>query len=63
MKKALLVISIMFAFGITAMGCATKGDLQRAQAQEQQANLKADEALKAAQEAKEAAAILLPGRQ
>ena len=53
MKKRLLVIAALFVFGITAMGCATKGDLQRVQAQEQQDNLKADQALKASQEANE----------
>ena len=55
MKKRLLVISTMFLFGITIMGCATKGDLAKMQAQEQQTNLKADQALKASQEANETA--------
>jgi murein lipoprotein len=53
MKKSLLVISIVFVFGIAVAGCATKGDLERVQAQEQQINLKADQALKASQEANE----------
>lgn len=53
MKKTLLVISIMFVFAITAAGCATKGDLEKVQANEQQLNLKADQALKASQEANE----------
>jgi regulator of protease activity HflC (stomatin/prohibitin superfamily) len=56
MKKSLFVISTVFIFGIMVMGCATKGDLEKAQAQEQQTNMKADEAIKAAQEAKDAAA-------
>ena len=54
MKKNLFVISTILVFGITAAGCATKGDLERVQAQEQQTNLKADQALKASQEATEA---------
>ncbi len=56
MKRSLFAIATVFVFGIGAVGCATKGDLQKAQAQEEQINLKADEALKASQEAKEAAA-------
>ncbi len=56
MKKSLLVISTVFVFGIMVMGCATKGDLEKSQAQQQQINLKADEAIKASQEAKENAA-------
>jgi murein lipoprotein len=55
MKKNLLAILAVFAFGITVMGCATKGDLEKVQAQEQQMNLKADQALKASQEANESA--------
>ncbi|OPY62277.1 MAG: hypothetical protein A4E57_04023 [Syntrophorhabdaceae bacterium PtaU1.Bin034] len=53
MKKTLVVISTMFVFGISVMGCATKGDLEKVQAQEQQTSLKADEALKASREANE----------
>ncbi len=53
MKKSFLVISAIFFFGITVMGCATKGDLAKMRAQEQQTNLKADQALKASQEANE----------
>ena len=56
MKKSLFAISTVFVFGIMLMGCATKGDLQKAQAQEQQTSLKADEAIKASQEAKDSAA-------
>lgn len=51
MKKALMVISIVFVFGITMAGCATKSDLAKMQADDQQINLKADQALKASQEA------------
>lgn len=53
MKKALMVISIVFVFGITMAGCATKSDLAKMQADDQQINLKADQALKASQEANE----------
>jgi murein lipoprotein len=53
MKKTLLAISIVFVFGVAVVGCATKGDLEKMQAQEQQTNLKADQALKASQEANE----------
>jgi len=55
MKKSLLVISTMFVLSITLMGCATKGDLQKMQAEDQQINMKADEALKASQDANAAA--------
>ncbi len=41
---------------MTFMGCATKGDLEKMQAQDQQMNMKIDEALKSAQNANEAAA-------
>jgi hypothetical protein len=56
MKRSLFAISTVFVFGIMLMGCATKGDLEKAQAQGQQTSLKADEAIKASQEAKDAAA-------
>ena len=52
MKKSLFVISAVFIFGIMLIGCATKGDLEKAQAQGQQNSMKADEAIKASQEAK-----------
>jgi murein lipoprotein len=55
MKKSLLVISTVLTFGVAVMGCATKGDLDRMQAREQQLNLKTDQALKASQEANETA--------
>jgi len=55
MKGSLFVISTVLVFGIALMGCATKGDLEKAQAQGQQTSLKADEAIKASQEAKETA--------
>jgi membrane protein involved in colicin uptake len=53
MIKTLLVLSTIILFGITIMGCATKGDLAKVQAQGQQTNLKADQALKTSQEANE----------
>ena len=53
MTKALLAFSTVILFGITAMGCATKGDLAKVQAQGQQTNLKADQALKTSQETNE----------
>ncbi|OPY13231.1 MAG: hypothetical protein A4E66_00864 [Syntrophus sp. PtaB.Bin001] len=56
MKKGLWLISIIFVFSMTFMGCATKGDLEKMQAQDQQMNMKIDEALKSAQNANEAAA-------
>jgi len=55
MKKSLWVISILFVLA-TLVGCATKGDLERVQANEQQINMKADQALKESRDAKEAAA-------
>ena len=55
MKKSLLVLSIMLILAITLMGCATTGDLEKLQRQENQTNLKADQALQAAQDANAAA--------
>ncbi len=55
MKKSLLAISIMFVLSLTLTGCATKGDLEKVQAENQQLNMKADEALKESQDAKAAA--------
>ena len=51
MKKSLLVISMMLVFAISLMGCATTGDLEKMQAQEKEINAKADQALKASQDA------------
>lgn len=56
MKKSLLAISIMFVLSLTLTGCATKGDLEKVQAENQQLNMKADQALKESQDAKAAAA-------
>lgn len=56
MKKSLWLISIMFVLSMSFMGCATKGDLEKMQAQDQQMNMKIDEALKSSQNANEAAA-------
>ena len=53
MKKSLWVLSIMLALAITLTGCATTRDLEKMQAQENQINAKADQAL---QDAKAAAA-------
>jgi len=50
-----LAISIMFVLSLTLTGCATKGDLEKVQAENQQLNMKADEALKESQDAKAAA--------
>ncbi|OPY86349.1 MAG: hypothetical protein A4E72_01690 [Syntrophus sp. PtaU1.Bin208] len=54
MKKSLLVFSILFVLASLA-GCATKGDLEKVQANEQQINMKADQAIKESQDAKAAA--------
>jgi murein lipoprotein len=51
MKNSLLVISMMLVFAISLMGCATTGDLEKMQAQEKEINAKADQALKASQDA------------
>jgi len=51
MKKSFWVISLMFVFAITLMGCATTSDLEKVRAQEQEINAKADQALQASQDA------------
>ena len=56
MKKRFLVISILFVFAITLMGCATTSDLEKIQAQERETNAKAEQALKASQDANATAA-------
>lgn len=55
MKKSLLVISIMFVFVISLVGCATTGDIEKLKAQEVEINAKADQALQESQDAKDAA--------
>ena len=55
MKKSLLMIAMMLVFAITLAGCATTRDLEKVQAEGQQSNAKAEQALKEAQEAKAAA--------
>jgi len=55
MMKGLLAVSAVVILAVIMVGCATKGDLEKMQAQQQQTNLKADQALKAAQDANEAA--------
>jgi len=54
MKKSLLLISMMFVLA-TMIGCATSGDLEKVQAQQNLINAKADQALQDAQAAKAAA--------
>ena len=55
MKKCLLVISMMLVLAITAVGCATKGDLDKLQSQQMLTGAKADQAAQDAQAAKAAA--------
>jgi murein lipoprotein len=55
MKKSLLLISMMFVFAISLMSCATTGDLEKVQAQQNMNSAKADQALQDAQAAKAAA--------
>ena len=52
MKKSFLVISMMLALAIAVGGCATKGDLEEAQAREKAIAAKADQAAQDAQAAK-----------
>ncbi len=53
MKKVLLGISMVFAFGL--WGCATTADLERVEAQDKVIDAKADQAIQDAQAAKAAA--------
>jgi murein lipoprotein len=55
MKTRLLVISMMLVLGATLTGCATSGDLEKMQAQQNLINAKAEKALQDAQAAKDAA--------
>jgi murein lipoprotein len=55
MKTNLLVISMMLVLAAGVTGCATSGDLEKVQAQQNLINAKADQALKDAQTAKAAA--------
>ena len=55
MKKSFLVISMMIVLAITMVGCATRGELEKVQAQEMQNRAKADQAAMDAQAAKAAA--------
>lgn len=55
MKTRLLVISMMLVLGTTLTGCATSGDLEKVQAQQNLISAKADQALQDAQAAKAAA--------
>ncbi len=54
MKKSLLVISMMLVLA-TMIGCATSGDLEKVQAQQNLINAKAEQALQDAQAAKASA--------
>lgn len=55
MKKHLLLISMMSILAVSLAGCATTGDLEKVQAQQQANSAKADQALQDAQAAKTAA--------
>ncbi|MEN6474998.1 MAG: Lpp/OprI family alanine-zipper lipoprotein [Syntrophaceae bacterium] len=55
MKKNLLIISMMLVLALAVGGCATKGDLEKVQAQEMEIGARADQAAKDAEEAKAAA--------
>ena len=55
MKTRLLVVSMMLVLGATLTGCATSGDLEKVQAQQNLINAKADQAVQDAQAAKAAA--------
>jgi len=55
MKKSLLILSIMLGLAIILAGCATTGDLEKLQSQINQINAKADQSLKASQDAKDEA--------
>ena len=60
MKTGLLVISMMLVLGAALTGCATSGELEKVQAQQNLINAKADQAVQDAQAAKvEAAAAKL----
>lgn len=55
MKANILVMSMMLALAAGLTGCATSGDLEKVQAQQNMINAKADQALQDAQAAKAAA--------
>lgn len=55
MKTRLLVVSMMLVLGAALTGCATSGDLEKVQAQQNLINAKADQAVQDAQAAKAAA--------
>lgn len=55
MKTSLLVISMMLVLAAMLTGCATSGDLEKMQAQQNLIDAKADKALQDAQAAKTAA--------
>lgn len=55
MKKGLLLIAMMLVLPTLLIGCATSGDLEKVQAQQNLINAKAEQALQDAQAAKAAA--------
>jgi len=55
MKKNFLLVTMMLVVATSLTGCATSRDLAKVQAQEQVIDAKADQALKDAKAAKEAA--------
>ena len=55
MKKNFLLVSMMLVVATSLTGCATSRDLAKVQAQEQVIDAKADQALRDAKAAKEAA--------
>ena len=55
MKKNLLVFAMIIALAITIGGCATQGDLEKVQSQQNMTNVKADQAAQDAQAAKASA--------
>ena len=55
MKRSLLLISMMFVPAVTMLGCATSGDLEKMQTQQNLIDAKAEKALQDAQAAKTAA--------
>lgn len=55
MKRKLLVLSMVLVPAFSFMGCATSGDLEKMQAQQNLTDAKAEQALQEAQAAKTAA--------
>jgi len=55
MRKILLGISMVLVLALSMWGCATTGDIEKAQAQDKVIDAKADQAIQEAQAAKAAA--------